>query len=107
MMLAGAIGMLTITSAWADGDDDGGVDASCIDHDDHDRALIAVTDEQILPLSQILEMLLPQLGGALIEIEFECSDGIYVYEFEIRTPDGRIVEIKVDAVTGTIIPDED
>ena len=105
MMLAGVIGVMTITSAKADGD--GEVGAACLDDDDHDRAFLAVTDEQILPLAEILELLLPQLGGALIEIEFECSDGVYIYEFEVRTPDGRIIEIKVDAVTGTIIPDED
>ena len=104
-MMALAIGILPITGASADGDD--GAGASCVEDDDHDRAFVAVANEQILPLSKILEMLLPQLGGALIEIEFECSDGVYVYEFEVRTPEGRIIEIKVDAVTGTIIPDED
>lgn len=87
-------------------DEEHGEDA-CGEHDDHDRAYAAVTDDRILPLAKILEDLTPQFGSALIEIEFECSDGAYVYVFEIRTPQGRIVEFKVDAVTGDIIRDGD
>ena len=96
-----------LTASGARADDNEGHGNACGESEDHDRAFVAVTEEQILPLATILETLTPQFGSALIEIEFECSDGVYIYVFEIRTPQGRIVEVKVDAVTGLIIPDED
>lgn len=77
------------------------------DDHDHERARAAVTAQQFLPLSAILEMVRTVVEGTLIEIEIDCRDGRALYALEIRTPEGRLVEILVDAVTGLIVPDED
>lgn len=82
---------------------------ACVDGDDHDheRARAAVTAQQFLPLSAILEMVRTVAEGTLIEIEIDCQDGRALYALEIRTSEGRLVEVLVDAVTGLIVPGED
>ena len=90
-----------ISAARADDDD------ACAGSDDHDRALAAVMAQEFLPLSAILEALWTVVEGTLIEIEIDCRDGRAFYSLEIRTPDGRLVEYLVDAVTGQIVPDDD
>ncbi len=97
------------TAALADDsdDDDDDREGICEIDDDHDRALLAVTGEGILPLAEILKLLGPQIGSALIEVEFECEDIGYVYIFEVRLPNGRIVELTINAVTGEIVPSDD
>lgn len=102
LLLAAAFAS-TLAPARADDDRD----ALCAESDDHDRALAAVTAEAILPLSAILKGLGPAIGGALIEVELDCEDGRPLYVLEVRTPQGRLIEIVVDAVTGAIVPDDD
>lgn len=91
-----------LSNAWADDDH-----RACDDSDDHERALAAVAARQLLPLSAILEAVRQVVDGTLIEIEIDCRDARALYSLEIRTPEGRLVEILVDAVTGRIVPDDD
>ena len=91
-----------LSPAWAD--EAAGV---CAESDAHERALAAVTAHAILPLSAILQALGTAAEGTLIEVKIDCRDGRALYVLEIRTPEGRLVEITVDAVTGLIVPGDD
>lgn len=67
---------------------------------DHDRARSAVEREEILPLSKILGGVRNRFGGRVIKLDLESDDGHYVYELKLITPEGRIIELEVDAATG-------
>lgn len=71
--------------------------------DDVARAREALELGEVLPLASILAMVQDQVDARIIEVEFEEEDGAYVYEFELITPDGRLLEARADPVTGRIL----
>lgn len=71
--------------------------------DDVARAREALEREEVLPFATILGMVEEQIDARVIEVEFEEQNGQYVYELELITPDGRLLEAIADAVTGRII----
>ena len=82
--------------AWSDGRDD----------DDHDLAREALENDRAKPLVELLEMVEGRIDGEIVGIEFEREDGRYVYELKIVTPEGRLREIYVDAMTAEILSSE-
>lgn len=42
----------------------------------------------------------------ILEVELEAEDGHYLYEIEILVGDGRVRELEIDAVSGTLLEDE-
>jgi uncharacterized membrane protein YkoI len=70
---------------------------------DQYRARAALEAGEILSLAAILDAVSARVIGVPIEIELERDDGLWVYELEIRSPNGRIVELEVDATDGTIL----
>lgn len=77
------------------------------DDDDHELARRLLQEGRIRPLAELTESVRREIPGELLEVEFELEDGIYVYEFKILRPDGRIQEVEVDAATGRIVKVED
>lgn len=77
--------------------------APALADDDHDRAREALARGEILPLSRILAVVEKEVGGRIVEIDLDRDDGRYVYEVEAVAPDGRLVEISIDAATGAIL----
>jgi len=77
------------------------------DGGDHDRARRALEEGRARPLAEILEQVRDRLGGEVIGIEFEREHGRYVYEFDVVTPDGRLREVEVDALTAEILKTEE
>ena len=73
---------------------------------DHENARNALQQGKIRPLSDILVELRTQLQGEVIEVELEREGEIYIYEFKILAPSGRVSEVKVDAATGKILKTE-
>ncbi|MCR9149139.1 MAG: PepSY domain-containing protein [Rhodobacteraceae bacterium] len=73
------------------------------DRDDHDRARRALEAGEVLPLSEILAAVEAAQPGRVIEVELERDDGRWVYELELVAPDGRILEIEIDAATADIL----
>lgn len=71
--------------------------------DDHDRARRALARGEILPLTRILDVVAREAGGRVIEVEFDDDDGRYVYEVEVISRDGRLLELTIDAATGVVI----
>lgn len=70
---------------------------------DHERAEAAVARGAILPLADVLQSLARQHPGEVIEVELDEEDGVLVYDLDMVTPDGRLIEVEVDAVTGIVL----
>ncbi len=56
-----------------------------------------------VPLVDALKTALAHTPGQAIEAELESIDGRLVYEVEIVTADGRVVETYIDPQTGKLI----
>lgn len=76
------------------------------DDGDHDRARQALEEGYARPLQEIMELVGKRLGGKVIGIEFHGSHHRYTYEFKVITPDGKLLEVYVDALTGEILKSE-
>lgn len=74
--------------------------------DDHDEAYELLRSGEILPLEKILEISREQVQGRVLEVELEQEDELLIYELEVLDKQGVVWEIKVDAVTGVIIKQE-
>ncbi len=70
---------------------------------DHDAAHEALLRAEVLPLAQVLAQVEAQFAARLIEVEFEQKAGQYIYDFELITVDGQIIEVEVDAATGQVL----
>lgn len=70
---------------------------------DHNDAHEAVRRQQVIPLADIIPGILAEFDARLLEAEFEREHGIYVYELELITGSGRMIEVMVDAATGEIL----
>jgi uncharacterized membrane protein YkoI len=73
---------------------------------DHERARQALERGEVLPLAEILERVRSQAPGEVIETEFDREGGRWVYELKLIDPQGRVVELEVDAVDGRILRSE-
>ena len=78
---------------------------------DSDMALAAVARGEILPLSALMPRLLAAFPGEVLDIEIDLDPAgrIEEYEFEMLTPEGRLIEVDMEARTGEIteVSDED
>jgi len=77
--------------------------------DDHayDRARRAVDRGEARPIAELLEGLKTQVPGDVVGVEFEREHGRWVYEFKIIDSEGRLLEVYVDAQTGTVLSMEE
>ncbi|KAB2920236.1 MAG: hypothetical protein F9K30_16465 [Dechloromonas sp.] len=63
---------------------------------------------RLRPLPDILDRLPARYRGEIQEIELEYDqEGKYFYEIEVRLPDGRVLELDVDAISGKILNGEE
>lgn len=74
---------------------------------DFEIAEDAVARGEILPLAEILKKVQTTQLGRVTEVELEFNDGIRVYEVDVVTPDGRLIEVDLDARTGEVIDFEE
>ena len=97
LLAAGGIGLLAtqagdiVNSAHAD------------DKLDYQEAKELRQQGKILSLQEILGRVAKEHPGQVIETELEREDGVYIYELEILTEQGRVMEIEVDAGSGEIL----
>jgi len=75
--------------------------------DDQARARAWVEQGRVLPLAAVVERLPRDLAGTLLEAELEEEDGRPVYELELLLPDGRVLEVEIDARDGTVLATEE
>ena len=71
--------------------------------EDHDAARDAVRRNQVIPLSDIIPDVLQRFDARLLEVEFEREDGQFIYELELITGSGRMIEVMVDAASGELL----
>ena len=69
-------------------------------HEDAERASRAATAGEFVPLAKIVTTLRARYPGEIVGTELEAEGGRPYYEFHILRPDGRVIEIKVDARSG-------
>lgn len=72
----------------------------------HDRALAARRAGDIVPLDRVLATVAAAVPGTVLEVELKQRKGRYIYEIEILTADGLLVEVKVDAHEERILTTE-
>lgn len=78
------------------------------DHDDdHEAAARARADGEILPLTEIIEAISHSHPGEIVGVELERDEGIWIYEIKLVTPEGRYLEIYVDARDKQVVKIED
>lgn len=78
-------------------------DSSFVQADDLDQkaARRAVERGELRPLSEILAVIAAEFGGKVLEVELEREDsGELIYEIEILSSDGRVLELEYDGRTG-------
>ncbi|SIO47704.1 Peptidase propeptide and YPEB domain-containing protein [Rhodovulum sp. ES.010] len=73
---------------------------------DHDRARRALERGEIRPLHRILPEVEDRFDARLLEVELEREEGRLVYEMELITRDGRLLEVLVDAASGQVLEHE-
>ena len=67
---------------------------------DPERAAAERGRGRILPLEQLLQAVAQQLPGRAVGVELDEDDGHMVYELKWLLPDGRRLEIDIDAGNG-------
>jgi uncharacterized membrane protein YkoI len=78
------------------------------DHDhDHDRARAALRRGEVRPLAEILTIVHEAVPGDIVEVELEREHGVWVYELKVLSPDGRRLEVLIDAAAGTLLEHEE
>ncbi|MBN2886151.1 MAG: PepSY domain-containing protein [Chromatiaceae bacterium] len=114
LLFAGAlaIGQGPLAFAEEDGQERGISTKSLNRHDlDHERAHEARLRGEIQPMAKILSQIGEQIPGEVIGIELEqekdAGQGVWIYELKILTPDGRRLEVEVDARDGRLLELED
>ena len=80
-------------------DDEGEYD----ERHDHDQAREAVEHGEALPLDAVLAAVEKKVVGEVVGIEFEKSEGVWVYEFKVVDAAGHVIEVLADAKTAAII----
>jgi uncharacterized membrane protein YkoI len=73
--------------------------------DDHERALRDRDEGRIVPLQEVLQGVARQFEGRMIKVELDHARGRddrggSQYDIRWLLPDGRVLEIEVDAASG-------
>lgn len=75
-------------------------------NNDHEKAIQAVKDEEILPLDQILSKIQEKFSGRVIAINLKDNEkGLFGWVYDIRMIDkkNKIINLRVDAGTSTVL----
>lgn len=73
---------------------------------DHDKAIKAVNEGEILPLDKILNNVNQEFDGRILSVNLKDSEkGLFgwVYDIMIIESSNRVIKIKVDAGTATVL----
>jgi uncharacterized membrane protein YkoI len=103
LLLAGALSFVGIAGAGADSDEPRRHRHRGHRRGDHECARRALEEGRAKPLTEILPKVESALGGKAIEIELDHCSGQIVYEVKVLSPDGQLIEAKVDALTGDVL----
>lgn len=73
---------------------------------EHEDARRAVELGEALPLVEVLAKVRGDLGGEIVGVSFERKRDLWLYEFKVVEPGGRLVEVYVDAASGRVLKRE-
>ena len=73
------------------------------DHGAHELARQALEQGRVLPLRAVLEKIERDYQGQALKVEFEQDDGRFLYKIRLLQSDGRMVNLKVNAVDGKVL----
>jgi uncharacterized membrane protein YkoI len=73
------------------------------DETDSARARAARERGDIQPLAAILSTVEERYEGRVIETELEFHHDVWIYEFKLLPPTGRIFKVRVDAASGRML----
>jgi len=71
--------------------------------EDHNEAKRLLDSGDILPLETILKKVRKTYPGKILEVELESEHGQRIYEIELLTDDGMVLELITDAITGELL----
>lgn len=74
---------------------------------DQEVARRALQEGRARPLAEILAKAKDSIGGDVIGVELEEQGGAMVYELKVLRSDGELAEIRVDALTGAVLKQDD
>lgn len=81
---------------------------------DHELAREALRRGEILPLTKILPIVQKRVPGEVIKVSLDddpdhdhTRQGRFEYEVKVLTPTGQVIEVELDARTGTILEIEE
>jgi len=75
--------------------------------DDHDQAKQLLDSGDILPLETILKKVRSIQPGKILDLELEREDGQIIYEIELLTTSGSVLELKINAQSGELLSTEE
>ena len=73
---------------------------------DHELARRARAAGEIVSLATVLTAVESTFSGDVVEVELEREDGAWIYEIELLTPAGSVIELTYDARTGALLETE-
>ena len=68
--------------------------------DDHNKAKYLLDSGKIISLQSLLSDVQKKFPGRILEVELENKGQMLLYEVELLTPDGQILELIFDASSG-------
>lgn len=95
LSLAGLLSVSTIAHA---DDDDDDMDGRTLD-----AVQEAVEKGAIKPFSELRAIVSRRFKGDIVRVEPHRKHGVFLYEFKVLSPEGQLVEIEMDAASGTIL----
>ncbi len=72
------------------------------DHERRDAVRRAMEAGEVLPLADILSRVRSQVAGDISDIAIEGGHGSWRYDLRVIDRAGRVLEVRVDAKSGTI-----
>ena len=70
---------------------------------DQDRVERARQRGEIRPLEEIMPIVRERFTGEVAQIELERDQGTWIYEFKLIDLAGRLIEVRINAKTGSVV----
>ncbi len=71
--------------------------------DDHRGLREALERNELVSFRSIIDWIESQFVGRIVEVEMEDDDGELIYEVDLLTPHGDMLEFEFDARTGELL----
>src|SRR5690606_32183717 len=83
------------------------IPATAVERGELDRARQALESGEIVPLPPVLERLESTFRGQVVKAELKRRSGRWIYEVKLLPSSTRLLELNIDARSGTLLDDEE